>query len=155
MMNADSSENSSHNTHPIGLVDFEEMHVLSLHHVLTYHNVEEDALLPCSYPHCNTLCSLLEHMRTCVEANGETCNYPLCASSRWIISHWDECASALCPLCTPLQQEEQTPPNLDLSASTYATSSTLGLRMHTTPVQCSSNSSAACSTRGSDCEDEA
>ena len=153
MMDGDSSANASHNTYPTGLVDFEEMHVLSLHHVFTCHN-EEEELIPCSNTHCETMCSLLEHMRTCVESEGEACNYPLCASSRWILAHWEECGSEFCPLCAPLQQEDLTPPNLHLLASTYATSSTRGLEMHATPVQCSCCSSAACSTSGSDSEDD-
>ena len=172
-MNTSNSSNDSYNTSTTRqLLDFEQMHVHALHHALTRHNGDEEELTPCSHPHCDTMRSLLQHMRTCVEGDAMVveeavpsavaeaeavvvpCNFPLCASSRWILAHWEECSSALCPMCAPLQQQNLPPPNLYLSASTYTAYSTPGVRIRAISPRFSSSSCADCSGCGSASEDE-
>ena len=171
IMNSANSSNDSLNTSTTRqLMDFEEMHVNALYHTLTQHNGEEEELTTCPHPHCDTIRSLLQHMRTCVEADAMAmeeavpsavvalvpCNFPLCASSRWILAHWEECSAALCPMCEPLQQENLPPPNLYISASTYTANSTPGVSIRAiSPQFSSSSSSAVWSSCSSASEDEA
>jgi E1A/CREB-binding protein len=45
---------------------------------------------------------VLEHMVTC--NFGRQCQYPHCASSRQIITHWKNCSKEDCPVCNPVKK---------------------------------------------------
>jgi hypothetical protein len=46
--------------------------------------------------------AVLEHMVNC--NNLRQCQYPHCASSRQIITHWKNCVKEDCPICNPVKK---------------------------------------------------
>uniref|UniRef100_A0A183CBS4 histone acetyltransferase n=1 Tax=Globodera pallida TaxID=36090 RepID=A0A183CBS4_GLOPA len=72
--------------------------------------LREQAELPqnrvaaCTLPYCAVMKGVLEHMVGC--SAGLQCQYVHCASSRQIISHWNNCSEHDCPMCKPIIRTE-------------------------------------------------
>jgi hypothetical protein len=54
----------------------------------------------CTLYYCNVMKGVLEHMVGC--NFGSQCQYPHCAASRQIITHWKECRNMECLVCNPV-----------------------------------------------------
>jgi hypothetical protein len=58
---------------------------------------------------------VLEHMVTC--NFGRQCQYPHCATSRQIITHWKNCTKEECPVCNPVKKyvnQQGAEPSMEL-----------------------------------------
>merc|ERR1712071_232121 len=65
-------------------------------------NSNSGDLLWCKVPHCDTMKTVLQHLRGCTI--GVSCTVPHCASSRRIIAHWKQCQDNECTVCEPLRR---------------------------------------------------
>lgn len=52
-------------------------------------------------PHCWRIKVLWKHMLDCKDND---CSYSLCASSRYVLSHYHSCAEANCEVCVPVKE---------------------------------------------------
>ncbi len=96
-----SSLQSSQNAGTSSTTDPEKRQLIQQQLILLLH-AQKVHTGPCAYPHCRTMQTVLQHMKSCTE--GKNCHVPHCASSRQIISHFKNCSSRECPVCEPLKR---------------------------------------------------